>query len=342
MEDKALIPWSFINVGGTGTSMPEQKNHDSEETELVTLDLIRQLEEKTLSSSTDTSVPFGSWSLIDVGGRTSMSEEKNQDSEKTAVPDPLDLSLSLGMPRSSSSAPTDSSAVAPLREKELERTEMIDFLSGPSGFGVRDMVCMEKSSDSFLSDGTKIENVSLTLSLRMNKSRRFEVGECRNRHNLKKDNISLKKLQTMGNPKSLTNKNKRRKVEIEELRMTELRLGHDPWCIKKKLTPSDLGNNARLMVAPELVKSHILPHWNDEQLTNIKAGLPVSVWDCDTNTQHGLVFKVWNEKANVFISNWTKDFVKRRELKLKDEIGLYWDVASSRFNFSLLNRAPLQ
>ncbi|GMJ06602.1 hypothetical protein HRI_004329400 [Hibiscus trionum] len=204
------------------------------------------------------------------------------------------------------------------------------------------MVCMEKSSDSFLSDGTKIENVSLTLSLRMNKSRRFEVGECRNRHNLKKDNISLKKLQTMGNPKSLTNKNKRRKVEIEELRMTELRLGHDPWCIKKKLTPSDLGNNARLMVAPELVKSHILPHWNDEQLTNIKAGLPVSVWDCDTNTQHGLVFKVWNEKANVFISNWTKDFVKRRELKHKDEIGLYWDVASSRFNFSLLNRAPLQ
>ncbi|GMJ05969.1 hypothetical protein HRI_004266100 [Hibiscus trionum] len=341
MEDKPLIPWSFINVGGT--SMPEQKNQDSEETKFP-LDLCRQLEENTLSSSstsTDTSVPFGSWSLIDVGGRTSMSEVKTQDSEKTVVPNPLDLSLSLGMPRSSSSASTDSSAVAPLWEKELERTEnfteMIDFLSGPSGFGVRDMVCMEKSSDSFLSDGTKIENVSLTLSLRMNESWRFEVGECSNRHNLKNDNISLKKLQTTGNPKSLTNKNKRRKVEIEELR-----LGHDPWCIKKKLTPSDLGNNARLMVAPELVKSHILPHWNDEQVRSIKAGLPVSVWDCDTNTQHGLVFKVWNEKANVFISNWTKDFVKRRELKHKDEIGLYWDAARSRFNFSVLNRAPLQ
>ncbi|KAK8569451.1 hypothetical protein V6N13_046504 [Hibiscus sabdariffa] len=258
-------------------------------------------------------------------------EVKKQDFEEMDVP--LNLSLSLGNSLSSSSTLTDTS-VTPLWEKEIESTmNFIDkigngaFLSGPSEFGVRDVMFMEKSGF-LLSEGTKTEDVSLELSLSLDR-------------NLKNGNSSLKKRRVMGNPKLAANKNKRRKVEEEELRMTELRLGRDPWCIKKKLFVSDVGNMARLMLETESVESHILPHLNADQAARVKEGVPVIVWDCDTNTQHGLVFKQWNKGANVFIGNWTKEFVKRRGLKHRDEIGLYWDADNSRFKFSLLNRAPL-
>ncbi|KAK8552429.1 hypothetical protein V6N13_120829 [Hibiscus sabdariffa] len=98
----------------------------------------------------------------------------------------------------------------------------------------------------------------------MNKSRRLEVGKCNNYHNLEDKNNSLKKCfnrgLTMMNPKLLANKNNRRELEIEELRMTELRFDHDPWCIKNKLFKSDAGDMVRLMLASELVESHILSH----------------------------------------------------------------------------------
>ncbi|XVF18113.1 hypothetical protein REPUB_Repub10bG0184000 [Reevesia pubescens] len=137
-------------------------------------------------------------------------------------------------------------------------------------------------------------------------------------------------------------KNKRTKVEKDEKSeavSTELRLGHDPWLIKKKLFASDLGNNARLLLASRFVETHVFKFWNNNQLGKIKEGLPVSVWDCDTETQHELVFKRWNNGANVLIKTWVKDFVKRRELKMGDEIGLQWDKSNSRFKFSVLNRA---
>ncbi|KAL4348950.1 hypothetical protein GQ457_17G026230 [Hibiscus cannabinus] len=248
-------------------------------------------------------------------------EVKKQDFEEMDVP--LNLSLSLGNSLSSSSTLTDTS-VTPLWEKEIESTmNFIDkigngaFLSGPSEFGVRDVMFMEKSSD------------FLELSLSLDR-------------NLKNGNSSLKKRRAMENSKLGANKNKRRKVEEEEQRMTELRLGRDPWCIRKKLFVSDVGNMARLMLETESVESHILPHLNADQAARVKEGVPVIVWDCDTNTQHGLVFKQWNKGANVFIGGWSKEFVKRRGLKHRDEIGLYWDADNSRFNFSLLNRAPLQ
>ncbi|XWS29141.1 hypothetical protein CRYUN_Cryun24cG0002800 [Craigia yunnanensis] len=159
------------------------------------------------------------------------------------------------------------------------------------------------------------------------------------------DTCTSKKRERIENPSSTrkvsSDRNKRIKGEIEErceAVVTELRLGHDPWCIKKQLFGSDLGNMSRLLLASELVESHIFPFWNADQLTKIKEGLPVSVWDCDTKTEHELVFKQWNKGANVLIKNWVKDFVKRRELKFGDEIGLFWDIYSSRFKFSVLNR----
>ncbi|XP_022735656.1 B3 domain-containing protein At2g33720-like [Durio zibethinus] len=197
----------------------------------------------------------------------------------------------------------------------------------------------------------------------------FEASECSNQYQREEHNLnhllklnvggpclqlnmgfddacSSKKRERMENPSSTrivsSCRNKRTKIEREEsckAVVTELRLGHDPWCIKKQLYESDLGNMSRLLLALELVESHIFPFWNADQLKKIKQGLPVSVWDCDTKTEHEMVFKQGNKGANVLIKNWVKDFVKRRELKLGDEIGLYWDSCSSRLKFSVLNRA---
>ncbi|XVE49917.1 hypothetical protein DITRI_Ditri01bG0120200 [Diplodiscus trichospermus] len=189
------------------------------------------------------------------------------------------------------------------------------------------------------------------------RSRQYQIREEHNVNNCPEvggllnlgfdDTRTSKKRERMEDPsntrKDSSSRNKRNKVEREEKSeefVTELRLGHDPWCIKKQLTESDLGSMTRLLLAAELVKSHVFPLWNADQLAKIKEkeGLPVSVYDCDTRTEHNLAFKQW-KKTNVLVNNWVNGFVKRRELKVGDEIGLYWDRSSSRFKFSVLNRA---
>ncbi|MBA0830602.1 hypothetical protein Goarm_015124 [Gossypium armourianum] len=209
----------------------------------------------------------------------------------------------------------------------------------------RNMMCMEDSRSAFsseLMEGYSSDNVPLELSLSLS----FGVGECSYHHNLNSLNKTINgelpltlfnKRQTIENPEFPTGRNKRNRVEIEIERRHHA--PDDPWCIKKQLYNSDLGNLSRLILPSELVESHVLPHWNADQLAQIQQGLPVFVWDCDTNTQHYMKFKRWGKGANVLIKNWTTDFVKRRNLKLGDEIGLYWDIHNSRFNFSVLNRA---
>ncbi|KAL4339515.1 hypothetical protein GQ457_08G002800 [Hibiscus cannabinus] len=109
-----------------------------------------------------------------------------------------------------------------------------------------------------------------------------------------------------------------------------------PWCIKKKIVTSDLSDMSRLLLAKKLAESHILPHWDDERRAQIHTGVPVSVYDCDTNDEYAMDFKRWKNGAYVFIKKWIPNFVKRRDLKLGDEIGIYWDIHNSRFNFSVL------
>ncbi|KAJ6364861.1 hypothetical protein OIU76_029770 [Salix suchowensis] len=100
---------------------------------------------------------------------------------------------------------------------------------------------------------------------------------------------------------------------------TELSLSHyDPFTIKKKMKPSDLGNLCRLLVPSDLVEKHILPFLNTAQANQV-AGV-VSRQE----TNRGL-----------------KDFVKRRNLAEGDEIGIYWDKDQCRFTFSVLSRACL-
>lgn len=125
---------------------------------------------------------------------------------------------------------------------------------------------------------------------------------------------------------------------------TKLTLYSDPWMIRKSLTQSDLGNLARLLMKTNVIKTHVLPLMREEILTRVESreGAAVMVFDQDTMTEHKLVFKQWvSSRSYIFIGRWGKDFVRRRELREGDEIGLYWDPYCSRFNFRVLNRAPL-
>ncbi|KAB5561174.1 hypothetical protein DKX38_006131 [Salix brachista] len=133
---------------------------------------------------------------------------------------------------------------------------------------------------------------------------------------------------------------------------TELSLSrYDPFTIKKKMKPSDLGNLCRLLVPSDLAEKHILPFLNTAQANQVAGvvsqetnrGLKVRVWDMNTGSMHQLVFKRWStSRSYIFNDGWTKDFVKRRNLAEGDEIGIYWDKDQSRFTFSvLISRACL-
>lgn len=125
----------------------------------------------------------------------------------------------------------------------------------------------------------------------------------------------------------------------------ELSLGsidYDLWKIKKKLTASDVGLWSRLLVPNNLIKCHVLPFLNESlaQRVHSNSGALVTVYDCDENTKHQLVFKYWESSGSyVLQANWIKEIVKVRKLKEGDQIGLYWDARNSMFLFSLLKRA---
>ncbi|KAL0386106.1 UNVERIFIED_CONTAM: B3 domain-containing protein [Sesamum radiatum] len=72
---------------------------------------------------------------------------------------------------------------------------------------------------------------------------------------------------------------------------------------------------------------------------NAGEGFEVNVRDVDTGSEHMLVLKLWKStKSYVLTKNWMSEFVKRRELEEKDEIGLRWNDENSRLEFTLLRR----
>lgn len=80
--------------------------------------------------------------------------------------------------------------------------------------------------------------------------------------------------------------------ELEEISL-DLNLEFDPWVIKKRIEKSDVGHLARLLLAAGWVERHILPRWDGETIEKIEDGVGVAVWDCDTMSEHQLVFKKW-------------------------------------------------
>ncbi|KAF8029121.1 hypothetical protein BT93_E1715 [Corymbia citriodora subsp. variegata] len=123
---------------------------------------------------------------------------------------------------------------------------------------------------------------------------------------------------------------------------TELVLCFDPYKIKKKLTKSDLGYLARLLIPRACVTTYVLPCMSEETVTRVMSskGADVIVWDADTHSQHRLMFAFWaSTGAYVLKGCWIKEFVQRRGLAACDEIGIYWDPTANMFHFSLLRKA---
>ncbi|PKI51564.1 hypothetical protein CRG98_028124 [Punica granatum] len=69
-------------------------------------------------------------------------------------------------------------------------------------------------------------------------------------------------------------------------------------------------------------------------------GMSVTMLDLDTDFKDLMVFKYWwSMEAFVLNKCWIEKFVKRRNVKPNDEIGLIWDPNSMQFYFSVLSRA---
>ena len=115
-----------------------------------------------------------------------------------------------------------------------------------------------------------------------------------------------------------------------------------PWKITKTLTKSDIGSSSRLLLHQSLVRTHIMAFFSADSVKKIESnGLSVTVFDQDSKSDYELVFKKWpSSKSYVFNGKWHENFVARRELKVGDIIGLYWDPRHSKFNFCVLQRAP--
>ncbi|KAL7183042.1 hypothetical protein ACSBR1_041681 [Camellia fascicularis] len=126
---------------------------------------------------------------------------------------------------------------------------------------------------------------------------------------------------------------------------TKLKLFEDPWKIKKTLTSGDVNEHlCRLLLPAGAVDKHIMAVWGGERVEHVNnmRGERVVVWDYNTGSEHELVFKKWHtSKSFVLVDNWVTRFVRRRELRDGDEIGLFWDASNSRFDFRVLARRVL-
>ncbi|XP_043710555.1 uncharacterized protein LOC122659518 [Telopea speciosissima] len=91
--------------------------------------------------------------------------------------------------------------------------------------------------------------------------------------------------------------------------------------VKKKLMKSDLNNLSRLILPGAEVRKHVLPLLHPWEFYEVEGGdggrgLMVHVKDLDTNTQHWLSFKMWENSNSYKLGLWLiPDFVRRRNLQ---------------------------
>ncbi|XP_042491541.1 B3 domain-containing protein At5g26805-like [Macadamia integrifolia] len=124
----------------------------------------------------------------------------------------------------------------------------------------------------------------------------------------------------------------------------KLKLGNDPWTVKKKLTKSDLNGLSRVILPGDQVKKNVLPHLNSQELHDVEwsnGGHKVWVEDLDEGSLHLLSFKTWKSNGSYKLGlNWISEFVKKRKLRNGDMIGMFWDDSTRGFCFSVLKRSP--
>ncbi|KAF5180783.1 B3 domain-containing protein [Thalictrum thalictroides] len=113
------------------------------------------------------------------------------------------------------------------------------------------------------------------------------------------------------------------------------------FTIRKILTKSDVGHLTRLMLSKKMANDHIKPYLTEEQNREIESGhgTEILIMDLDIKPCYRLILKK-SLRADSYIikSNWNKSFVKRRNLKEGDEIGMFWDPSEYCFAFSVLQR----
>ena len=116
--------------------------------------------------------------------------------------------------------------------------------------------------------------------------------------------------------------------------------GEEGHWITKNLTINDVNGASRLLLSRQDVNNYILPFMNEQERSVIcqqLCGVDVTVFDMDTQTSHILTLKKWSTNSFHLVKAWTKDFVKRRNLKENDEISIRWEKTNSRFCFRVVN-----
>lgn len=135
-------------------------------------------------------------------------------------------------------------------------------------------------------------------------------------------------------------------IDSEEVKKNRILGGNDPWVIKKKLNNGDVGYLCRILLTVDsvrVIREHIFPFLSQDERSKIEAGdgVQFTTFDVETRTEHQLTLKRLKPLGNYILNgNWRSDFVRRRELKSEDEIGMYWDSLVSKFNFCVLKRGP--
>lgn len=116
----------------------------------------------------------------------------------------------------------------------------------------------------------------------------------------------------------------------------------DPWPVRKKLTASDIGTSCRLMLPRGMVEKQILANMNEDDVLAVQSrnGKDVTLFDMDNQTEDSFKFRLWgSSKCYCLNGGWTVNFVKERNMKVGDTVGLMWDQYRSRFSFSIIERA---
>ncbi|KAH0642825.1 hypothetical protein KY289_033799 [Solanum tuberosum] len=104
----------------------------------------------------------------------------------------------------------------------------------------------------------------------------------------------------------------------------------------KEANKKHVNGASRLLLSRQDVNNCILLFMNKEEQSIIcqqLCGVDVTVFDMDTQTKHILTLKKWSTNSFHLVKAWTKDFVKKKNLKENDVISICWEKTNSRFCF---------
>ncbi|KAK4432318.1 hypothetical protein Salat_0993900 [Sesamum alatum] len=154
------------------------------------------------------------------------------------------------------------------------------------------------------------------------------------RENQKNRALNIKRKST----KPVKNNSRAKKPRQSNVHRRDMTVSPTAWPYQKELTGSDVNGSCRCLLSKEFVRNHVIPFMNENQARDCqtKEGTKVNVRDEDEGTDHQLMLKVWSTNSFV-LTKWRGEFVRRRNLKANDVVGLRWDGSS--FHFKLLKKA---